>query len=83
MHLIRASTSRPKVSLIRASALVPCGLESEDDDTKNLRGDVYQANASIVRAYLLVSLLEKREKNGLTPVIWDSLTSPDFGYRPM
>ncbi len=45
-----------------------------EDDTKNLRGDVYQANASIVRAYSLVSLLEKREKNGLTPVIWDSLT---------
>ncbi len=55
--------------------LVPFDLESfEEDDTKNLRGDVYQANASIFRAYSLVSLFEKREKNGLTPVIWDSLT---------
>ncbi len=60
--------------MIRTGALVPFGLETfEEDDTKNLRGDVYQANASIVRAYSLVSLLEKIEKNGLTPVIWDSL----------
>ncbi len=75
MHLIRASTSRPKATLIRASVLVPLVLEFfEEDDTKNLRGDVYQANAPIIRAYSLVSLLEKKEKNGLTPVIWDSLT---------
>ncbi len=51
--------SRPKATLIRASALVPLELESfEEDDTKNLRGKVYQANASIIRAYSLVSLLE-------------------------
>ncbi len=75
MHLIRASTSRPKAALIRASAVVPFGLESfEEDGAKNLRGDVYQANAYAIRAYSLVSLLEKREKIGLTPVIWDSLT---------
>ncbi len=50
VHLIRASTSRTKATLIRASALVSFGLESfEEDDTKNLRGDVYQANASVVR----------------------------------
>ncbi len=55
----RASTSRPKATLIRASALVLLGLESfEEDDTKNLRSDVYQADAFIMRAYSLVSLLE-------------------------
>ncbi len=37
-----------------ASALVPLGMESfEEHDTKNLRGDVYLANASILRAYWL------------------------------
>ncbi len=61
--------------MIRVSALVLLVLESfEEDDAKNLHGDVYQANASIIQAYSLVCLLEKREKNGLTPVIWDSLT---------
>ncbi len=69
---------------MRASALVPLGLESfEEDDTKNLRGAVYQANAPIIRAYWLVSLLEKREKNGLNPVIWDGLTQPNFSNHPM
>ncbi len=68
MQLIRASASRPKTTLIRASALVPIGLESfEEGGTKNLR------------AYSLVSLLEQREKNGLIPAIWDSLTKPNFG----
>ncbi len=43
MHLIRASTSRAKATLI--GALVPLVLESfEEDDTENLRGHVYQAN---------------------------------------
>ncbi len=75
MHLGRASTSRPKATLISASALVSLKLETfAEDDTQNLRSDVYQANASIIRAYSLVSLLEKGEKNGLTPVIWESLT---------
>ncbi len=55
----------------------------EEDDTKNLRSDVYQADAPIIRAYSLVSLLEKRKKNGLTPVIWDSLTQPNFSNNPM
>ncbi len=55
--------------------LVPLELESfEEDNTKNLRGDVNQANASIIQAYSLASRLEKKENNGLTPVIWDSLT---------
>ncbi len=84
MHLIRASTSRPKATLIRASALVPLGSESfEEDDTKNLCSDVYQADASIIRAYSLISLLEKRKKNGLSPVIWESLTQPNFINHPM
>ncbi len=60
--------------------LVPLGLESfEEDDPKSLCGDVYQANAFIIRAYSLVSVLEQREKNGLTQIIWDSLTKPNFG----
>ncbi len=76
--------SRPKATLIRVSALVPFELESlQEDDTKNLRDEVYQAKASIIRAYSLVSLLEKGEKNDLTPVIWDSLTKPNFGNHPM
>ncbi len=59
VQLIRASTSRAKATLIRASALVPLGLESfEEDGTKNFRCDVYQANAPIIRAYSLVFLLE-------------------------
>ncbi len=44
---------------------------------------VYQANASIIRAYSFADLLEWREKNGLTPVIWESLTQPNFGNHPM
>ncbi len=49
VHLIRASTSRPKTTLISASALIPVVLESfEEDDTKNLRGDAYLANVSII-----------------------------------
>ncbi len=84
MHLIRASTSRPKATLIRASALVPLGLESfEEDDTKNLRSDVYQADTPIIRAYSLASLLEYRKKNGLTPVIWDSLIQPNLSNHSM
>ncbi len=60
--------------MIRTGALVPFGLESfEEDDTKNLRGDVYLANTPVIQAYSLVSLLEKRKKNVLIPVIWDSL----------
>ncbi len=52
MHL------RPKATLIKASALAPLGLESfEEDDTKILRGDVFQANASIIRAYQTKSIL--------------------------
>ncbi len=70
--------------MIRAIALVPVGSESsEEDDTKNLHGDVYQANASIIRAYSLVSLFEKRKKKGLTQVIWDSLIQPNFGNHPI
>ncbi len=44
--------------------------------------DVYQADAPIIRAYSLVSL-EKRKKNGLTTVISDSLTQPNFSNHPM
>ncbi len=64
MHLARTSTSKPIATLIRANALVPLGLESfEEDDTKNLHGEVYQANDSIFHAYLLVSLLERTSKS--------------------
>ncbi len=70
--------------MIMTSVLVPLVLESlEEDDTKNLCSDVYQSDAPIIRAYPLVSLLEKRKKNGLTPVIWDSLTQPNFSNHPM
>ncbi len=55
--------------------MAPLGLVSfEEGDTKDLRGDDNLANASIIREYLVVSLLEKRKKNVLIPVIWDSLT---------
>ncbi len=75
MHPIRAFTSRPKTALLWASVLVLLGLKSfEKDDTKNLHSDVIQAEAPIIRAYSLVSLLEKRKKNGLTPVMSASLT---------
>ncbi len=70
--------------MIRASALVPLVLESfEEDDTKNLRSDVYNADAPIIRAYSLVSLLESRKKNGLTPVILDSFTQPNLSNHLM
>ncbi len=66
--------------MISASALVPLGLESfEEDDTKTLRGDVYQAKASIIGAYSL----EERKKNSLTPVILESLTQPNYGNHPL
>ncbi len=80
----RENAERAKLILVRASALVSLGLKSfEEVDTKNLRGDVYQANASIIKEYSLISLLEKRKKNGLTPVIFDSLTQLNFGYPLM
>ncbi len=64
MQLIRTSTSKPIATLIRVNVLVPLGLESfVEDDTKNLHGDVYQANDSIFRAYLLVALLERTSKS--------------------
>ncbi len=57
VHLTRSSASRPKATLIRSSTMVLLGWESfEEDDTKNLPSDAYQASASIIRA--LVSLLE-------------------------
>ncbi len=59
--------------------LVLLGLKFfEKEDTETLQSDVYQADAPIIRAYLLVSILEKRKKNGLTPFTWDSLTQPNF-----
>ncbi len=64
--------------------LVLLGLKYfEKDDTKNLHSDVYQADAPLIREYSLVSLLEKRKKNVLTLVIWDSLTQPNFSNHPM
>ncbi len=51
-------------------------LSFEENDAKNIRSDVYQANASIIRAFFLVLLREKKEKNSLIPDTWDSLDSP-------
>ncbi len=66
--------------MIRASALVPLGLESfEKNDTNALSSDVYQAKASIMGAYSL----EQRKKNSLTAVILESLTQPNFGHHPL
>ncbi len=70
-HRMRQMLSLSNTSniLSSASALVPLGLESfDEDDTKNLRVDVYQANVSKISAYSLVSFLEYRKKYGLTPV---------------
>ncbi len=80
LHLTRRmrlmlSLSKTSNILSSASALVPLGLESfDEDDTKNLRVDVYQANVSKISACSLVSFLEYRKKYGLTPVFWGSLT---------
>ncbi len=54
------------------------GESAEENDTKNLCSDVYQAHVSIIRAFLLVSLLEMVQKNSTTSFMWDSLAYPHF-----
>ncbi len=79
MQLVSANACRPKASFVRADTLVTLWLESfEENDAKNIRSDVYQANASIIRAFLFVLLREKKEKNNLTPDTWDSLNWPHW-----
>ncbi len=43
--------------------LAECLASFEVDDNKKSRSGAYQANASIMRAYLIFPLLEKWEKN--------------------
>ncbi len=53
VHLIRTSTSRSKATLIRASALVPLGLESFEEDGTKLWQSPNAAMGPVVKARII------------------------------